>query len=396
MRDKEKAILNVKNNGIFKSAFLNALFEIKLNKIQALISAVGFLVAAASMIAVIIATHSMIISDGYRTNPLGANTITLTINEEKSKVKIDDLRSSILEYDDFIDVVPTETVSNIEMFGNLSTSSYYNVLATDYSFFNHSGLTVDKGRFFSTSDVTARTHVAVVGSDIAKSLYGDSDPIGQDLKVNNQIFSVVGIFDSESKSSLNETVVIPYKSARLILNSTDIGAYTFVCKDGFDSDKAVNQAENYMGKVFSDKSKYSIKSNYNSGMVSAVRFIVLIVFLIILIISCFSLAMFAAYPSRTVKTDLDKINKKNGSAYVFLKLEFICLLISAAGTFVGLAAGVGAGCLYCLLTGNPLYFNTGFLFMTIFLLLLSLVFGLLSGLIPGILASRKFKRSETE
>ena len=61
------------------------------------------------MIAVIIATHSMIISEGYRTNPLGANTITLTVNEEKSKVKIDGLRSSILEYDDFIDVVPTET-----------------------------------------------------------------------------------------------------------------------------------------------------------------------------------------------------------------------------------------------------------------------------------------------
>ena len=125
-----------------------------------------------------------------------------------------------------------------------------------------------KAVFFSTADVTARTHVAVIGSDIAKSLYGDSDPIGQDLKINNQIFSVVGIFDSESKSSLNETVIIPYKSARLILNSTDVGTYTFVCKDGFESDRAVNQAESYMGKVFSDNSKYSIKSNYNSGMVS--------------------------------------------------------------------------------------------------------------------------------
>ena len=36
--------------------------------------------------------------------------------------------------------------------------------------------------------------------------------------------------------------------------------------DGFESDRAVNQAESYMGKVFSDNSKYSIKSNYNSGM----------------------------------------------------------------------------------------------------------------------------------
>lgn len=394
MSNNEKEKLNDKKSGIFKSAFKNALFEIKLNKIQALISAAGFLIAAASMIAVIIATHSMIISEGYRTNPLGANTITLTVNEEKSKVKIDGLRSSILEYDDFIDVVPTETVSNIEMFGNLSTSSYYNVLATDYSFFNHSALTIDKGRFFSTADVTARTHVAVIGSDIAKSLYGDSDPIGQDLKINNQIFSVVGIFDSESKSSLNETVIIPYKSARLILNSTDVGTYTFVCKDGFESDRAVNQAESYMGKVFSDNSKYSIKSNYNSGMVSVIRLIVLIVFLIMLIISCFSLAMFAAYPSRTIKTDLDQTNKKNGSAYVFLKLEYICLLISIAGTLVGLAAGIGAGCLYCLLTGNPLYFNGGLLFMTVFLFLLSLVFGLLSGLVPGILASRKFKRGK--
>ena len=76
MSNNEKEKLNDKKSGIFKSAFLNALFEIKLNKIQALISAAGFLIAAASMIAVIIATHSMIISEGYRTNPLGANTIT--------------------------------------------------------------------------------------------------------------------------------------------------------------------------------------------------------------------------------------------------------------------------------------------------------------------------------
>ena len=69
-------------------------------------------------------------------------------------------------------------------------------------------------------------------------------------------------------------------------------------------------------------------------------------------------------------------------------------MISIAGTLVGLAAGIGAGCLYCLLTGNPLYFNGGLLFMTVFLFLLSLVFGLLSGLVPGILASRKFKRGK--
>ena len=86
MSNNEKEKLNDKKSGIFKSAFKNALFEIKLNKIQALISAAGFLIAAASMIAVIIATHSMIISEGYRTNPCLLYTSPSPRDRQKSRM----------------------------------------------------------------------------------------------------------------------------------------------------------------------------------------------------------------------------------------------------------------------------------------------------------------------
>jgi putative ABC transport system permease protein len=54
-------------------------------------------------------------------------------------------------------------------------------------------LQVASGRFFDEAETTAAAPVAVVGEAAAATLFGVEDPVGQDLKVTEQWFRVIGV-----------------------------------------------------------------------------------------------------------------------------------------------------------------------------------------------------------
>ena len=58
-------------------------------------------------------------------------------------------------------------------------------------------LTVDEGSFISDYDVEGRTMVAVLGSSIAEQLLGETNPVGQTIKVEGRQFTVVGVLESK-------------------------------------------------------------------------------------------------------------------------------------------------------------------------------------------------------
>ncbi len=55
---------------------------------------------------------------------------------------------------------------------------------------------VDRGRFISDIDVTARTNVCVLGQDLVKALFtNNEDPLDKDVKISGHQFHVVGIME---------------------------------------------------------------------------------------------------------------------------------------------------------------------------------------------------------
>ncbi|MFC1539190.1 ABC transporter permease [Candidatus Latescibacterota bacterium] len=52
---------------------------------------------------------------------------------------------------------------------------------------------IDKGRFINEYDVKNASKVAVVGDKLAEDLYGDENPVGKELKVENIRYLVVGV-----------------------------------------------------------------------------------------------------------------------------------------------------------------------------------------------------------
>ncbi len=93
------------------------------------------------------------------------------------------------------------------------------------------------GSFFSESDVTGATKVAVLGASVADKLFGEGiDPTDEVVRIRNHVFRVLGVLSrkgtSASGQDQDDTVVIPYKTsmrklqAQTFLNSIIVGART--------------------------------------------------------------------------------------------------------------------------------------------------------------------------
>jgi putative ABC transport system permease protein len=71
---------------------------------------------------------------------------------------------------------------------------------------------IGEGRFFTDVENEHRAMVTVIGDTISKALFPDEDPIGKEVLVNGETFTVVGTF-AKTKSVGNEqdkAVVVPY------------------------------------------------------------------------------------------------------------------------------------------------------------------------------------------
>jgi len=56
------------------------------------------------------------------------------------------------------------------------------------------------GRFLMPFDVRFKKTVAVIGSEIAEGLFGDFDPLGQDMKLGQYKFTVIGVMEEQGGS----------------------------------------------------------------------------------------------------------------------------------------------------------------------------------------------------
>ncbi len=77
-------------------------------------------------------------------------------------------------------------------------------------------LNPSEGQFFDQGDVDSYNSVAVIGSDVAKYLFANQDPINQDITIKGRNFRVVAVLSKAGGGSLfdfDSMVITPYTTA---------------------------------------------------------------------------------------------------------------------------------------------------------------------------------------
>jgi putative ABC transport system permease protein len=80
---------------------------------------------------------------------------------------------------------------------------------------------VAEGQFITPENLTARSLVAVLGANTRQTLFGDSDPLGQAIRVNNVNLRIVGVMEpkgAQAQGNQDDIVFVPLTTMQTRLN----------------------------------------------------------------------------------------------------------------------------------------------------------------------------------
>ncbi len=112
-------------------------------------------------------------------------------------------------------VAPSYSASFQTVVGALNMRTQ--VTGTTPSYQVTSNLKVAEGVFISDSDYQDNAKVAVIGSNVQATLFPDSDPLGQQIRMGSNILQVIGVLESKGTSitsAADDAVIVPMTALR--------------------------------------------------------------------------------------------------------------------------------------------------------------------------------------
>lgn len=211
---------------IFNETLNIAFDSVKANKLRSILTLLGICIGVFSIIAVMTAIQVLQSSIETGLNQLGGNTFQIQRlpNGPTSREERESLRNrKEITYAEALQVKEKSTIPlyiGIEAwsFGDLIKSEYetsrpnVQIAGGDYGFFPNNSYDIDKGRSITEDDVNFERDVAVIGMDVVKKLFPNSDPIGQTIQFKGFKFQVIGTLIERGESfgnSFDNIVIIP-------------------------------------------------------------------------------------------------------------------------------------------------------------------------------------------
>jgi putative ABC transport system permease protein len=128
---------------------------------------------------------------------------------------------------------------------NKETVIYYGASAER---FNIDRTTLAEGRFYTPSEDAGGAQVAILGSDVAKKLFGQDDPVGKLVRINTLNFQVIGVYSPQGAlSESGDILYIPLITAQKKLLGIDYISVGIVqLEDMSKSDATISEIQDLM------------------------------------------------------------------------------------------------------------------------------------------------------
>lgn len=391
-----------------------ALNALRNNKLRTLLSLLGVTIGIFSIIAVLAAVDSLDRKIKKDLSSLDKNTIYLMRfsfgpseipqwkREQFPNVKYDEyeyLKSSLNDVNQmaFQFFVNRESIKY-----QSATVSDINVVPVSHEFIEIEGLEFDEGRFYNESESNSGSAVIVLGNEIAFGLFEGANPIGKNVRLYGQRFTVIGVLKKQGAGifgdSNDTSIFIPVNFLRRMYGDNNDALTPVILikpEKGVDMDafkaELTQKLRNYRGMKTDEINNFFI--NVLSGFTDLIDGIVGQMNVVGWIISGFSLLvggfgianiMFVSVKERT---NLIGIQKSLGAKNRFILFQFLfeAVILSVIGGVVGLFLVWIISLIltkaldfeFVLSAGN-VFLGTG----------LAAIIGLISGILPAITASK--------
>lgn len=187
----------MKVSRLLKLSFKN----IMRNKVRSLLTSLGIIIGVASVIIMTAVGEGSQAEIKKQMQSLGANLIMVYPERGHSvanRLTKDDA-IKLKNEASYLYAVSGTTRSGYTVIGGLGDwpTTVYGV---EPDYLKIKQRTVSDGTFFTIEEMISKTKSAVIGSTVAKELFGESDPIGKRIRINKVPFTVIGVLESKGST----------------------------------------------------------------------------------------------------------------------------------------------------------------------------------------------------
>ncbi|MCL5409597.1 MAG: ABC transporter permease [Patescibacteria group bacterium] len=223
----------------FSQIFKISLRSLRTNKVRSFLTMLGVIIGVSSVI-MLVAIGSglqkyvtdqlegigsnliMVVPGKMDLNKMGSGGGGGGLNFLNSKLKPEDAQSLVQQSPLIVNAV--SGVANQAAVKYEEQKMYVEVQGHDYNFYEVMNSPLKEGDYFTEGDEKDGRKVAILGSEVAKKLYGNYDPLGEKVIIADDRFTVTGVLKDRGvgSSNLDDNVVIPRTTAQRLFNQQNV------------------------------------------------------------------------------------------------------------------------------------------------------------------------------
>jgi putative ABC transport system permease protein len=282
---------------------------------------------------------------------------------------------------------------------NTKTDPEVTVLGINENFIQNSGLEISEGREFNVFDIDNSSTLCVIGSDLAKSILSEVNPIGQTISVRGAKFKVIGVLKSKGSTFGNNQdlrMMIPIQKARTLFTSPNINYSLSVKTDKKDmlegaQDDAILTFRNVRALNPIEDNDFGLERSDDLinriGSITGYLYIAAWVISMITILGSSIALMNILFVSVTERTREIGVRKALGAKKKTIATQFFmeAIIIGQLGGIIGIILGVLIG--YAVSAAADFQFSTPWLAM-FSAFTIAFIVAVVAGLLPAIKAAK--------
>jgi len=399
---------------LIRESYLFAIYSLLANKLQTILSLLGITIGIFMVIFVFTITDSFESSVRSSVSELGSNVLYIQkwpwafngnmpwwkyMKRPNPNMKdVKSLRSRCNKAQSIGFIVSGQ--KNIQYKDKEASNTTY--VGGTYEYEDVFSFDIGEGRYFTPLESASGAPVVIIGSEVATKLFGNRNPVGEQIKIMGRRVKIIGVFLKEGSSMMGQShdtqVLMPVNYVRKLININSAASNPSIiirAKEGVDPLALKEEVRLILRSVHRLKpaadddfaiNEISTLNNVFDSFFSVLGKAGWFIGGLALLVGGFGIAniMFVSVHERTTQIGIQKaLGAKN--YFILLQFLFESIFLSLFGGLFGL--------LFVFLGVLAIRYGFDFdaslnLNNIIMAISVSLIIGLLAGLIPAIMASR--------
>lgn len=245
------------------------------NKLRSSLTMLGIIIGIASVIAMIGIGEGAQRLAAEQFESLGPNVLFITAGTQSSRrhtanlpktLVLDDAEAIAVEVPSITSVAPQINARELVVYRNKSLNT--GLVGATPSFLSVRSFDVAKGRFLSDDDIKRDDRVVALGSELAQKLFRNQNPIGQQIRIKNVSFLVIGVMQAKGSflgNNQDDVAYIPLSTmaSRIVGRTSPYGIeLTFIAASA-KNESSIRAAQFQITNLLRLRHKITVEDDFN-------------------------------------------------------------------------------------------------------------------------------------